>query len=140
MKLRHAVEVRHPSFMVPEFVALARKHNVTVFADSDSYPSFAESTADFVYARLMKTESEQATGYTPQGIDGWADGASDVGGGQAPAGLPRVDGAAPAAERPRDVFLFFISGAKERAPAAAMATLDRLGLAPVTFRLTHRRP
>ena len=56
--LRHAVEVRHPSFMTPEFLALVRRHGVgTVFADSDKYPSFADPSGGFVYARLMMTES-----------------------------------------------------------------------------------
>ena len=58
-KLRHAVEVRHPSFMTPEFLALVRRRGVaTVFADSDKYPSFADASGDFVYARLMMTESK----------------------------------------------------------------------------------
>ncbi len=131
LKLRHAVEVRHPSFMTPEFLALARKHRVAVvFADSDGYPSFADATADFVYARLMKTESQQPTGYAPARIDFWADCAQEWTGGREPSALPRVEPAALASAKPRDVFLFFISGAKERAPAAAMATLARLGLSP----------
>ncbi len=131
-KLRHAVEVRHPSFMTAGFVALARKHGVAiVFADSDTYPSFADVTADFVYARLMKTEPQHSTGYAPDRIAFWADCATRWASGGEPGALPRVE-AAPggAASGPRDVFMFFISGAKERAPAAAMATLDRLGLAP----------
>jgi len=131
LTLRHAVEARHRSFMTPEFVALARRHGVAiVFADSDSYPSFAESTADFIYARLMKTEAHQANGYAPERIVFWADCAREWTAGRDPAGLPRVAAAPSAGVEPRDVFLFFISGAKERAPAAAMATLDRLGLAP----------
>lgn len=125
-KLRHAVEVRHASFMTSEFIALARQHGVAVvFADSDGYPSFADATADFVYARLMKTTPAQATGYAPERIAFWADCARQWMAGAEPAGLPRVDAAA-APARPRDVFIFFISGAKERAPAAAMATLAQL--------------
>ena len=131
LKLRHAVEVRHPSFATPEFIALARRHEVgIVFADSDVYPSFADTSGDFVYARLMKTEPQHATGYAPARIAFWADCARQWAGGREPAALPRVDAAAGAG--PRDVFLFFISGAKERAPAAAMATLERLGLAPAS--------
>ena len=131
LKLRHAVEVRHPSFMTPEFVALARKHQVAiVFADSDTYPSFCEATADFVYSRLMKTEPAQPTGYPPERIGFWADCARQWQTGREPAGLPRIQGASPATAQPRDAFLFFISGAKERAPAAAVATLERLGLSP----------
>ena len=131
LKLRHAVEVRHPSFMTPEFVALARWHKVAiVFADSDDYPSFADASTDFVYARLMKTESQHATGYSPRRIAFWANCAKEWAAGGEPGDLPRVEAASSACAEPRDVFFFFISGAKERAPAAAMATLDRLGLAP----------
>ena len=131
LKLRHAVEVRHPSFATPEFIALTRRHKVgIVFADSDVYPSFADASADFIYARLMKTEPHYATGYAPARIAFWADCAKEWAAGREPMDLPRVEAAAGAGVGPRDAFLFFISGAKERAPAAAMATLDLLGLAP----------
>ncbi len=71
--LRHAMEVRHPSFMCPEYLALARRHGVaTVFADSDDYPSFADATGDFVYARLMRCEAARETGYPPRGLATWA--------------------------------------------------------------------
>ena len=61
--VRHAVEVRHPSFMTAEFLALVRRYGVaTVFADSDKYPSFADPSGDFFYARLMRTESRHDDG------------------------------------------------------------------------------
>ena len=131
LPLRHAMEVRHPSFMCADYLALARRHDVaTVFADSDNYPSFADATANFVYARLMRSESGVESGYAPERIAAWADCARRWSDGREPSGLPRV---APAGQEPspgRDVFLFFISGAKERAPAAAVATLAALGLSP----------
>ncbi len=130
LSLRHAVEVRHPSFMAAEFLALARKYQVaTVFADSDTYPSFADATGDFVYGRLMKTESKQAHGYSPERISFWAQSAQTWAEGRTPAGLHSVEAGGGATGKPRDVFLFFISGAKERAPAAAMATLAQLAMA-----------
>ena len=59
IRLRHALEVRHPSFANPEFIALARAHGAAVvFADSDEYQSFADLTSDFVYARLMKADAK----------------------------------------------------------------------------------
>jgi uncharacterized protein YecE (DUF72 family) len=131
LRLRHAVEVRHPSFATVEYLDLARRHGVaTVFADSDEHPSFADPTADFIYARLMKTESRFASGYSADGIAQWARCGEDWAAGKEPDGLHRVE--APASEPPprRDVFMFFISGAKERAPAAAMATLAALGRQP----------
>jgi len=126
LKLRHVMDVRHESFMSPAYLALARKHKVaTVFADSDEYPSFADLTGDFVYGRLMRTEAGLETGYEPAALDAWTRRARRWADGGEPDDLPRVE-AAKASARPRDVFLFFISGAKERAPAAAMALLERL--------------
>lgn len=124
--LRHALDVRHNSFIDPAYLALARKYRcATVFTDSDDYPSFVDLTADFVYARLMRTQSKVKTGYAPRALDGWVDAARTWAAGKEPADLPRL---APPAKPtgPRDVFMFFISGAKERAPAAAMGLIERL--------------
>ncbi|MGZ8258933.1 MAG: DUF72 domain-containing protein [Caldimonas sp.] len=126
LRLRHAIEVRHPSFRSAEFVALAQRHGVAVvFADTDDYPSFADATADFVYARLMRCESSCPTGYPPDATAAWAERARVWSGGGEPDGLPRV-GPPLAVRRPRDAYLFFISGAKERAPAAAVSLLAAL--------------
>jgi len=125
--LRHVLEVRHPSFMTPEYLALARRHGVaTVFADSDEYPSFADLSGSFVYARLMRTEPEVETGYEPRALDRWAERARTWVGGGEPEDLPRVEPVRANGAKPRDVFMYFISGAKERAPAAAMALIERL--------------
>lgn len=124
--LRHVLDVRHESFMDPEFLALARKHKAAVvFTDSDDYPSFADATTDFVYGRLMRTQSKIKTGYAPKALDAWAARAKTWAAGQEPADLPRV-GKPAAPKARRDVFLFMISGAKERAPAAAQALIGRL--------------
>lgn len=127
MSLRHALDVRHPSFMDPSFLKLARKYQfATVFTDSDDYPSFADITGDFIYARMMRTQSKVKTGYPPKALDRWAEAAKTWASGGEPADVPRL---APPAKKasPRDVFMYFISGAKERAPAAAMAMIMRLG-------------
>jgi uncharacterized protein YecE (DUF72 family) len=135
-RLRHALDVRHPSFMVPEFLSLARQHDVAVvFADTSDHPSFANATADFVYVRLMRCEADRPTGYSPEALLRWAQAARDWHTGREPADLPhvaeaRADPAAAGPIQPRDVFMFFISGAKERAPAAALALLERLRAQP----------
>ncbi len=119
--------------MTTDYLALARRYKVaTVFADSDAYPSFADLSADFVYARLMKTEANLPAGYPPERIAFWAECARTWADGGEPVDLPRLETSAAAASsvKPRDVFMFFISGAKERAPAAAVATLAELGFAP----------
>ena len=112
---------------VPRFVALMRDAGAAiVFADDDTYPAIADVTTDFVYARLMRTVEAEPTGYPPPVLDRWADVALDWAAGATPDDLPRADTAVRAAAAPRDVFVFFISGAKQRAPAAAEAVLKRL--------------
>jgi uncharacterized protein YecE (DUF72 family) len=122
--LRHAVEVRHASFACPQFVDLARTYGVaTVFTDSDDYASFADVTGGFVYVRTMRARAELPAGYTATELDAIAACARSWAAGGEPA-APRVAAAVPA--QPRDVFVFFISAAKERNPAAAQALIARL--------------
>ncbi len=108
LPLRHALELRSPTFKDPRFYDLARKYNIAIcFADDDDFPQIDEPTADFTYARLMRTQAEIATGYAAAELDRWAKQAKEW------------------AER-GDVFIYFISGAKERAPAAAQALIERV--------------
>ena len=127
--LRHVLEVRHESFMCDEYLALARKYRAaTVFTDSDKYPSFADLTGgDLVYARLMRADAGLETGYPPESLTQWAGRASEWAAGREPADLPKVAGKAPGRATKREVFVFFINGAKERAPAAAQALIHTLG-------------
>jgi len=126
VRLRHALEVRHESFATPEFVAMAREAGAAiVFADSADYPELTDPTADFIYARLQQAQAEQLTGYSPDAIDRWADIARQWADGKQPGDLHYV-GNRSKNSRPRDVFMFFINGAKERAPAAAQALIARL--------------
>lgn len=128
VRLRHALEVRHESFSAPEFVGLVRKHDAAiVLADSAKYPLIADVTADFAYMRLQRTEERVATGYTSRALKQWAERAQAYEGGAAPADLPLL-AKTPAAKskKKRDVFVYFISGAKIRAPAAAQALLEEL--------------
>jgi len=126
-RLRHVLDVRHASFMTAEFLELARRYGAaTVFTDSADYPSFADLTSDFVYARLMRCAASIKTGYAPKALTTWAAHAHAWARGGEPDGLPRVEKVR-ADSKPRDVFIFFISGAKERAPAAACELLKQLG-------------
>jgi uncharacterized protein YecE (DUF72 family) len=99
----------------------------TVFTDSSEHPSFADVTADFVYARLMGTRSSSPTGYPPKELQAWAKRARAWASGGEPDDLPHVDSTPIAPAVHRDVFVYFISGAKERNPAAAQALLQLLG-------------
>jgi uncharacterized protein YecE (DUF72 family) len=125
-RLRHVLDVRHASFAHPEFLALARRYKAAVvFTDSPDYPSFSDLTANFVYARLMRCDAAQTTGYAKRELDAWLDRALAWTQGEEPSDLPRVE--QPGAKNvKRDVFVFFINGAKERAPAAATGLLERL--------------
>jgi len=124
--LRHVLDVRHASFKTTEYLALARRYQaVTVFTDSDDYPSFADITGGFVYCREMRTDAALPEGCTQQALAQMAASVRAWRDGLEPSNLPRVE-TPPAATAPRDVFIFFISGAKERAPAAAMALLRHL--------------
>ena len=110
--LRHALEVRHESFRDPAFFQLARDANAAiVFAHSEEFPEIDEPTADFTYARLQQCAEDCPTGYEEKPLDAWAERAKDW-------------------QQRGDVFVFFISGAKVRAPAAALALQERLGIAP----------
>ncbi len=124
--LRHVVEVRHESFCDPSFIALLREFATpVVFAEHATYPAIADMTGDFVYARLQKGRDSIATGYPAPALDQWADRVRLWAKGSGPSDLARVDTKAPSSS-PRDVFVYFIHEGKIRAPAAAMALIERL--------------
>lgn len=128
--LRHVLDVRHDSFLTPEFYRLARKFNMaSVYTDSPEFPSFADFSTDFIYARLMCASPELKAGYAPRALDAWAARLRHAAAGTlaatGDAGFPRQS-AETVGDVARDVFVFFINGAKERAPAGAMALLKRL--------------
>jgi uncharacterized protein YecE (DUF72 family) len=111
--LRHAIEPRHDSFRDDSFFDLARKHDVAVvFGDDDEFPCIDADTASFAYARLQRMREEIATGYDEAALETFA----------ARARRWSKDG--------RDSYIFMINGAKIRAPAAALALQQRLGIAP----------
>ncbi len=126
LRLRHALDVRHESFRCEAFVELARKHEAAiVLSDSDDYPMIGDVTADFVYARLMRARADVDTGYPAGEIDAWSAHARAWARGET---VDATHPVAPAAAmHARDAFVFFINGAKERAPAAATAMIQRIG-------------
>jgi uncharacterized protein YecE (DUF72 family) len=109
LKLRHALEPRHESFDDPAFFAMCREAGVAVvYAEAEAYPKFAEQTADFTYARIQNAREDVPNGYTDAELDRLAGQVRDW------------------AKGGREVFLFFISGAKVRNPAAAQALIGKL--------------
>jgi len=106
--LRHALEVRHDSFTDKAFAALAKKYKVAiVYAHDKDFPEIDVTTTDFTYARLMQSDDKVKTGYKPAALDAWAKKAK-------------------AWAKKGDAFVYFISGAKVRNPAAAMSLIERL--------------
>ena len=96
-----------------------------VYAEHDSYAEIADVTADFVYARLQKGDEKLKAGYPPEALDAWAKRARTWAAGGEPPDLSRVD-KKHAVKSPRDTFIYFIHEAKLRAPAAAMALIERV--------------
>ncbi|MCO6385649.1 DUF72 domain-containing protein [Aliihoeflea sp. 40Bstr573] len=127
VSFRHVLEVRHESFAVPEFVALARKHKAAIcYADHHTYPEIADVTADFIYARLQKGEDDVPTAYPPAELDQWAERARIWAQGGEPVELSKADPKSKPEKRPRDVFVYFIHEGKIRAPQAAQAFIERV--------------
>jgi uncharacterized protein YecE (DUF72 family) len=128
LPLAHVLEVRHASFVDPAFVALARKYGATVcLADHASYPMIPDVTGDVVYARLQTGSDEVETAYSPADLDLWTGRLKTYAEGGAPSDLQMADAAHPAPKTARDVYAFVIHEGKVRAPAAAMAIIQRVG-------------
>jgi uncharacterized protein YecE (DUF72 family) len=126
--IRHVLEVRHSSFRTPEFLELMRQANVpVVYAHSEKYVEIPDLTGEFVYARLQRSSEAHETGYPPDELDRWAKRFTTWGEGGEPDDLPRISAEPAPGAKPRDCFVYFISAAKERNPAAAMALIERLG-------------
>jgi uncharacterized protein YecE (DUF72 family) len=107
--LRYAIEVGHESFACDEFLDIARKANVAVaYVEQAGRARIAERTADFAYLRCKNMQSARTTGYSPRE-------------------LARIAGLCRTWGEQGDVFAFMINGAKERAPAAAMALAKKIG-------------
>jgi uncharacterized protein YecE (DUF72 family) len=107
-KLRHVLEVRNESFTAPAFAELMEKHEVAIAQVEDpKVPLFETVTTDFVYARLRRCSEDEPTGYSSQAIAAIAE---------------RFEAHVKAG---RDCFVYFINGAKVRAPHAAMALIKR---------------
>jgi uncharacterized protein YecE (DUF72 family) len=125
LRLRHAIEPRHESFRDPAVVQMLRERNhALVYAHAEDYLELADVTADFVYARLQQCREDETAGYSDAELAGWAERTRTWQRGGLPDDLPVV--CPPPAAEPRDVFVYFISGAKVRAPMAAQALIRHL--------------
>ncbi|WP_026868883.1 DUF72 domain-containing protein [Inquilinus limosus] len=127
-ELRHVVEVRHDSFRTPEFIDMLRAHKVaTVLTDKEGFPEIPDVTAPFVYQRLQRASETEETGYPAKELDRWAERARAWAKGGAPDDLKPIGSPEEKPPKSRDVFIYMINGFKPKAPAAAMALIERLG-------------
>jgi uncharacterized protein YecE (DUF72 family) len=126
-KLNHVIEVRHASFATPDYVKLLREHDVgAVYSDAETWPNIADFTGEVIYARLQRGDDMLETAYPPAEIDAWAGRTKALARGHTPNDLPLIETAHQGEPKPRDVFVYFIHEGKLRAPAAAMALIERL--------------
>jgi uncharacterized protein YecE (DUF72 family) len=127
--LRHAMEVRHPSFACPEFIDVLRQHGVAlVTADTaGKWPLLEDATADFAYIRLHGDKELYSSGYTPQSIADWARRIHAWSRGTTPRGA-RLAGRRIRATPPRDVYCYFDNDMKVMAPRDARALMAALKL------------
>lgn len=128
-RMKHALEVRHASFLNPWFVELLRKYNVAlVFADTaGKWPYMEDITSDFIYVRLHGDEELYVSGYDSHDLEFWSSRIKRWKNGlEAPDKLTITD------ERPkkipRDIFVYFDNDAKVRAPVDAKELIKKLRL------------
>jgi len=128
--MRHAVEVRHPSFRDERFIALLRKYNVAlVVADTaGKWPYMEDVTADFMYLRLHGDEELYASGYGDAAIERWAGKIRAWSAGGQPEGADLVSSTAPPKRTSRDVYCYFDNDIKVHAPYDAKRLIDALGM------------
>ena len=126
--LRHAMEVRHPSFAVPEAVSLLRQHGVAlVVADTaGKFPVTHDVTADFVYVRLHGDAELYTSGYGGAALDMWAGRIRAWLAGEVPVSEHTAGEPGEARPEGRDVYAYFDNDVKAHAPADAMALARRL--------------
>ena len=131
--LRHAVEIRHESFVDPAFVAQLRRHRIAlVVADTaGKWPLYEDLTTDFIYIRLHGDAKLYVSGYTDAALERWAQRIRAWANGAEPADAKRMSAKPPPARRSRDVYCYFDNDVKVRAPIDAHNLMRKLGL-PVT--------
>lgn len=127
LPLRHAIEIRHESFVCEDFIALLRRHRIgSVVADTVKWPRLMDVTADFVYCRLHGDKQLYASGYGPKAIDAWATRAMVWAAGGQVTDATRASTKNPRARQTRDVFIYFDNDAKVRAPVDAEHLMRRI--------------
>ncbi|HEU4652336.1 MAG TPA: DUF72 domain-containing protein [Steroidobacteraceae bacterium] len=130
--LRHAIEIRHESFLVPQFIDQLRKHNIAlvVAETAKKWPLTLDVTADFVYMRLHGDKELYKSGYSDRALDRWAERIRTWARGGELEDSGRIAENA-RKRKSRDVFCYFDNtDIKLRAPVDAQALMRKLGMQP----------
>ena len=126
-KLKHAVEIRHDSFVDEEFVSLLRKYGVAlVKADTVEWPLLMDLTAEFVYCRLHGSEVLYASGYSEEALEVWATRVKAWSQGEESPDGRFASQKAGRKRQSRDVFVYFDNDVKVRAPFDAQSLQKRI--------------
>jgi uncharacterized protein YecE (DUF72 family) len=131
--LRHAIEIRHDSFVTPAFVKLLRKYRCafTVSETAGRWPLVGDVTADFMYLRLHGEKQLYTAGYGDRALERWAGRIRAWEAGGSPADICCVLPRQSSPGRRRDVFCYLDNtDGKLRAPVDARTLLRKLGLTP----------
>ena len=129
--VRHAIEIRHESFLDPRFVDLLRKLNIAlVIAETARrWPMTHDITADFVYMRLHGDKKLYQSGYSDKSLDQWARRIAAWHRGSEPRDARKISRKKPPTRGPRDVYCFFDNtDVKLRAPFDAQTLARKLGV------------
>ena len=140
--LRHAVEVRHESFVTAEFIELLREFNVAlvVAETAKRWPMMEDITADFVYMRLHGDKTLYQSGYSDRSLQRWAEKISHWYAGREPPEARRVSPMPARKVKSREVFCYFDNtDVKLRAPVDAQTLMRKLSLEPGTPRFEDKR-
>ena len=127
--MRHAIEIRHESFLVPGFVDLLRRYGAAlVVSDStEPWPYAEDETADFAYLRLHGSTGKYAGAYDDESLDGWAKRFRAWSAGKPAAHEKRIAPALPKDQRrPRDIYCYFDNDQKTEAPFDARRLMARM--------------
>ncbi|SDS56202.1 Uncharacterized conserved protein YecE, DUF72 family [Halopseudomonas litoralis] len=130
-RLRHAVEIRHQSFMQEDFIELLRKHRIAlVVADTaGKWPLIEELTAEFMYLRLHGDKELYSSGYDEAALSDWARRIRAWSKGQQPKDARRLSDHEDSSTASRDIYCYFDNDIKVRAPYDARRLLEKLNKA-----------
>lgn len=125
--MRHALEIRHDSFLRSDTARIARRQGVALCSShSSEWPYVEETTAGFVYLRLHGPRKLYASQYSESDLDRWADRIKTWKSGEEPDDADRISDLEPPPRKERDVYVYFDNTAHGHAPEDAQSLMRRV--------------